>query len=307
MRSTSRPAIRPAFFCNSGAEANEALIKLARRAQVDRGFKDKYELLTFESSFHGRTLATLTATAQPKYQAGFEPLPQGFRHAPYGDLEAVRKAIGPHTGAILVEPIQGEGGVRVAPPGFLKGLRAICDEKGLLLMIDEVQTGFGRTGKTYAFQHEGIIPDAFSLAKSLGNGLPIGAMVCTDEAAKALPSGTHGSTFGGNLVAAAAANVAFDLACSDEAMAETTRKSARLFELARALQARHPTKIKDVRGKGLLMGLEIEGGAADVVARCRTNGLLVNMAGEKTARFAPAFVATDAQLVEGLSLFEKSL
>ncbi len=296
-----------AFFCNSGAEANEALIKLARRAQVDRGHKDKFELLTFESSFHGRTLATLTATAQPKYQAGFEPLPQGFRHAPYGDLDAVKKAIGPNTGAILVEPIQGEGGVRVAPPGFLKGLRALCDERGLLLMIDEVQTGFGRTGKTYAFQHEGIIPDAFSLAKSLGNGLPIGAMVCTDEAAKALPSGTHGSTFGGNLVAAAAANVAFDLACSETAMAETVKKSAHMFELARELQKRHPGKVKDVRGKGLLMGIEIEGGAADVVARCRANGLLVNMAGEKTARFAPALTATLAQLGEGLSLFERSL
>ncbi len=304
--SSGLPGAR-AFFCNSGAEANEALIKLARRAQVDRGFKDRYELLTFEGSFHGRTLATLTATAQPKYQAGFEPLPQGFRHVPYGDLEAVRKGIGPHTGAILVEPIQGEGGVRVAPAGFLKGLRALCDEKGLLLMIDEVQTGFGRTGKTYAFQHEGIIPDAFSLAKSLGNGLPIGAMVCTDEAAKALPSGTHGSTFGGNLVAAAGACVAFDLACSEEAMAATRQKSARMFELARAVQARHPGKVKDVRGKGLLMGMEIEGGAADVVARCRGNGLLVNMAGEKTARFAPAFVATDEQLVEGLSLFERSL
>ena len=304
--SSGLPGAR-AFFCNSGAEANEALIKLARRAQVDRGFTDRYELLTFESSFHGRTLATLTATAQPKYQAGFEPLPQGFRHAPYGDLEAVRRAIGPHTGAILVEPIQGEGGVRVAPAGFLKGLRALCDEKGLLLMIDEVQTGFGRTGKTYAFQHEGIIPDAFSLAKSLGNGLPIGAMVCTDEAAKALPSGTHGSTFGGNLVAAAAACVAFDLACSEEAMAQTTRKAAQLFELARAGQARTPGKVKEVRGRGLLMGLEIEGGAADVVARCRGNGLLVNMAGEKTVRFAPAFVATEEQLVEGLSLFERSL
>ncbi len=296
-----------AFFCNSGAEANEALIKLARRAQVGRGHPEKYELLSFESSFHGRTLATLTATGQPKYQAGFEPLPAGFRHVPYGDLAAVKAAIGPHTGAILVEPIQGEGGVRVAPEGFLKGLRTLCDERGLLLMIDEVQTGFGRTGKTFAYQHEGILPDAFSLAKSLGNGLPIGAMVCTDEASKALPSGTHGSTFGGNLVACAAACVAFDLACSEEAMAELRAKSDRLFEGARAIQARNPAKVKDVRGKGLLMGIEIEGGAADVVARCRGNGLLVNLAGEKTARFAPAFVATDAQLSEGLSLFERSL
>ena len=296
-----------AFFCNSGAEANEALIKLARRAQVDRGHKDRYELICFESSFHGRTLATLTATGQPKYRAGFEPLPQGFKHVPYGDLAAVKAAIGPHTGAILVEPIQGEGGVRVAPAGFLKGLRALCDEHKLLLMIDEVQTGFGRTGKTFAYQHEGIIPDAFSLAKSLGNGLPIGAMVCTDEASKALPSGTHGSTFGGNLVAAAAACVAFDLACSEPAMAELMKKSERLFELARGVMTRNPGKVKEVRGKGLLMGIELEAGAADVVARCRNNGLLVNLAGEKTARFAPAFVVTDQQMSEGLSLFERSL
>ncbi len=291
-----------AFFCNSGAEANEALLKLARRHQQPR-----YETICFENSFHGRTMATVAATGQPKYQAGFEPLMPGFKHVPYGDLAAVEKAIGPNTGAILVEPIQGEGGVKAAPPGFLKALRKLCDEKKLLLLIDEVQTGFGRTGKVFAFQHEGILPDGFSLAKSLGNGLPIGAMVCTGEAAKALPSGTHGSTFGGNLVAAAAASVAFDLACSPEALKEVDRKGAFVLEKARALMARHPDLVKDVRGKGLLFGLEVAGPAADVIARCRANGLLVNAAGDKTVRFAPAFVATDAQLSEGLELFEKSL
>ncbi len=173
----------------------------------DRGTPERFEIITFENSFHGRTLATVTATGQPKYHKGFEPLPAGFVHVPYGDLEAVRKAVGPSTAAILVEPIQGEGGVRIAPPGFLKALRQLCDERGMLLMVDEVQTGMGRTGKPFAFQHEGIQPDAISLAKSLGNGLPIGAMLCSEAAGKSLPSGTHGSTFGGNLVAAAAANV----------------------------------------------------------------------------------------------------
>jgi acetylornithine/N-succinyldiaminopimelate aminotransferase len=291
-----------AFFCNSGAEANEALLKLARRHQQPR-----YETICFENSFHGRTLATVAATGQAKYQAGFEPLTPGFKHVPYGDLAAVEKAIGPNTGAILVEPIQGEGGVKAAPPGFLKALRKLCDEKKLLLLIDEVQTGFGRTGKVFAFQHEGIVPDGFSLAKSLGNGLPIGAMVCTGEAAKALPSGTHGSTFGGNLVAAAAACVAFDLACSEENLKEVERKGNHVLELARALMKRNPDKVKEVRGRGLLFGLETAQPAADVIARCRINGLLVNAAGDKTVRFAPAFVATDAQLAEGLELFEKSL
>jgi len=296
-----------AFFCNSGAEANEALIKLARRAQKDRGQKDRYEILTFDNSFHGRTLATLTATGQTKYQAGFEPLPQGFRHLPYGDLDAVKKAIGPNTGAILVEPIQGEGGVRPAPEGFLKGLRALCDEHKLLLLVDEVQTGLGRTGKAFAYQHEGILPDAFSLAKALGNGLPIGAMVCSDEASKALPSGTHGSTFGGNLVTAAAANVAFSLCTDSGTMEDNVAKGRYASELTRTLMAKKGDVVKEFRGRGLLFGIEVAVPAAEVVARCRQNGMLVNLAGEKTVRFAPPYLVTREQLVEALSIFEKSL
>ena len=296
-----------AFFCNSGAEANEALLKLARRWQKEHGQPGRYEVLTFESSFHGRTLATVTATGQPKYQAGFEPLPAGFRTLPYGDLAAARAGVGPATAAILVEPIQGEGGVRVAPEGFLKGLRALCDEKGLLLLVDEVQTGMGRTGKVFGFQHEGILPDAFSLAKALGNGLPIGAMVCTDAVSKALPSGTHGSTFGGNPVAAAAACATFDLACAPAMLAQVETLGRHLLEVARAIQLRKPGRVVDVRGRGLLVGVEVDGGAADVVARCRENGLLVNLAGERTVRFAPPFVVTPEQLEEGLSRFERSL
>lgn len=296
-----------AFFCNSGAEANEALLKLARRWQKDHGQPGRFEVLSFVNSFHGRTLATLTATGQEKYQQGFEPLPAGFRHLPYGDLAAVQSAVNASTAAILVEPIQGEGGVRVAPEGFLRGLRALCDAHKLLLLVDEVQTGIGRTGKPFAFQHEGILPDAFSLAKSLGNGLPIGAMVCSDAAGKALPAGTHGSTFGGNPVACAAACATWDLATAPAMLEENAAKGRLLIELGRALMARRGDLVVEARGKGLLFGVELKAPAADTVARCRANGLLVNLAGDRTVRFAPPFVATREQLVEGFAIFERSL
>lgn len=297
-----------AFFCNSGAEANEALIKLARRYQHEiKGEKGRTEIITFVGGFHGRTLATVTATAQPKYQAGFEPLPGGFQYASYGDIEGVKKLVGEHTVAILVEPIQGEGGVKPAPAGFLAALRKICDESGALLLIDEVQTGIGRTGKPFAFQHDGVVPDAFSLAKSLGNGLPIGAMVCSDAVGKALPSGTHGSTFGGNLVAAAAAIATWDIATAPETLKEIETKGEHLRALATELQKRHPGRVTDVRGKGMLFGIEVDTGAADILARCRNNGLIANLAGERTIRFAPSYLITREQLAEGLAIFEKSL
>ncbi len=296
-----------AFFCNSGAEANEALIKLARRYQKEKGHPERFETLCFQSSFHGRTLATVTATGQPKYHHGFEPLPAGFVHVPYGEIEAVKAAITENTGSILVEPIQGEGGVRSAPPGFLRALRALCDERGLLLLVDEVQTGIGRTGKPFAFQHDGILPDAFSLAKSLGNGLPIGAMVCSGEVGKALPSGSHGSTFGGNPVAAAAACATWDIACSKAMLEAVTAKGQLAQTLLLQVQSRNPSLVKAVRGRGMLFGAEVEGAAADVVARCRSHGLLVNVAGDKTVRFAPAYIVTEAQLTEGIALFERSL
>lgn len=297
-----------AFFCNSGAEANEALIKAARRWQHEvAGNKDRFEIITFEGGFHGRTLATVTATAQPKYHAGFEPLPKGFVYAPMGDLDAVKRLVTSSTAAILVEPIQGEGGVKPAPAGFLKALRELCTQHGLLLLIDEVQTGIGRTGTIFGHQHDGVSPDAISLAKSLGNGLPIGAMVCTDSVGKALPSGTHGSTFGGNLVAAAAAIATWDLATTPAMLASNSEKGALLHRLGTALKARQPKRVIDCRGRGMLFGIEVDTGAADVVARCRQNGLLVNLAGEKTIRFAPAYVTTAEQLTEGLTIFERSL
>jgi len=304
---TALSGLPRAFFCNSGAEANEALLKLARKVMKDRGTPERFEIICFENSFHGRTLATVTATGQIKYQKGFEPLPAGFLHVPYGDLEAVRKAVGPSTAAILVEPIQGEGGVRVAPPGFLKALRELCDERGLLLLVDEVQTGIGRTGKPFAFQHEGIQPDAISLAKALGNGLPIGAMLCSEATAKSLTTGTHGSTFGGNPVAAAAANVVIRLTRDPQLLREVQEKGEYFIARGRELQARLPTIIKDVRGRGLLMGIELNQEAAPVIARCREQGLLVNAAGEKTVRFAPAYIVTREELDEGLRILERVL
>jgi acetylornithine/N-succinyldiaminopimelate aminotransferase len=299
--------LQRAFFCNSGAEANEALIKLVRRVQKDRGYPERFELICFDQSFHGRTLATVAATGQTKYQKGFEPLPTGFVHVPYGDLDAVKKSISQKTAAILVEPIQGEGGVRVAPPGFLRQLRQLCDEVGLVLLVDEIQTGMGRTGAMFAYQHEGILPDAISMAKALGNGIPIAAMLCREELAKSLPSGSHGSTFGGNLLAASAANVAVSLIFDPTMLDSVRTKGEYFFKGARRLQSSFPDKILDVRGKGLLIGVEVSDNAAGVVNRCREEGMLVNLAGEKTIRFAPPFIVTYEELDEGLHILERAL
>jgi acetylornithine/N-succinyldiaminopimelate aminotransferase len=307
VRLTSASGLQRAFFCNSGAEANEALIKLARKVQKDRGHADRYEIITFDNSFHGRTLATVTATGQTKYQKGFEPLPAGFPHVPYGDVDAVRKAVGPHTAAILVEPIQGEGGVRLAPPGFLKALRALCDEKGLLLFVDEIQTGMGRTGKVFAYQHEGILPDGISLAKSLGNGLPIGAMLCTDEAGKSLMPGTHGSTFGGNPIAAVAANIVARKVTEPQMLRDVAQKGEYFLSRLRELQGRLPTVIKEARGLGLLIGVELFHDVAPFIAKCRDLGLLVNAAGERTIRFAPAYTVTHDDLDNGVRILERAL
>ena len=304
---TRLSGLERAFFCNSGAEANEALIKLARRYQKDQKRPERYELVTFQNSFHGRTLATVTATGQTKYQHGFEPLPQGFVHVPYGDLPAVEAAISPRTAAILVEPIQGEGGVRPAPAGFLAALRALCDRHGLLLMIDEVQTGMGRTGTFFGHQQAGIRPDAISLAKALGNGLPIGAMLCGDEVGKSLPSGTHGSTFGGNPVTAAAANAVVEVISAPGFLEEVARKGRAFLEAAEAVRSRHPDRVVAARGQGLLIGIELSSEAAPVVARCREGGVLVNLAGERVVRFAPPLTATHDQLMQGLAVLEGAL
>ena len=296
------------FFANSGGEANEAMVKLARRYHhVVRGDAKRSTILTFESSFHGRTLAMTAATGQAKYQQGFEPLPAGFQILPFGDLNSVAKAIDGTTAAILVETIQGEGGVRLQPPGFIAALRKLCTDAGILLLIDEVQTAMGRTGKPFSFQHCGILPDAFSLAKALGNGLPIGAMVCSESIAGALPPGTHGSTFGGNPVATAAACAAWDIIMSEPLLQEVTDKGEHFLRLARALQERVPGKIREVRGLGLLMGVELVAGASEVLARCREGGVLVNLAGPNTIRFAPSLLVSKEELEFGLLVLERAL
>lgn len=294
------------FLCNSGAEANEAMIKLARKAQKDRGQADRFEVICFQNSFHGRTLATVAATGQEKYQKGFEPLPEGFCHVPYGDLAVVERAVGKRTAAVLVEPILGEGGVRVPPEGFLRGLRELCTQRGLLLLVDEVQTGMGRTGKFFGFQHEEVRPDAVSMAKALGNGVPIGAMLCREELGGVLGPGSHGSTFGGNLLAVAAARVAVSRIAAPEFLERVRRLGERFMAGAQAIWRRCPERVLGVRGRGLLVGIEV-GDAAAVVSRCRDEGLLVNLAGERTVRFAPPFVVTEAEIEVGLGLFERAL
>jgi acetylornithine/N-succinyldiaminopimelate aminotransferase len=295
-----------AFFCNSGAEANETLIKLARKVQHDRGEK-RFEIICAQNSFHGRTLGALSATGQAKYHKGFEPMLPGMVHVPYGDLAAVASAITERTAAVLVEPIQGEGGVRVAPPGFLEGLRALCDRCGLLFMLDEVQTGMGRTGTLFAFQAEGVRPDAISLAKALGNGIPIGAMLCTEEAGRALGPGTHASTFGGNLLAAAAACATFDIVNRPETLANCRAMGERLIGLLRRLASELPEKVRDVRGRGLLVGVELSFEATKAVTRCRELGLIINAASETVARFAPALIVTEAQIDQAFALFSQAL
>lgn len=294
-----------AFFCNSGAEANEGMVKLARRyQQVVRGRVGCGDIITFDGSFHGRTLAMLAATAQPKYQRGYAPLSGGFKYATFGDLGSVAALMTDETAAVMVEVIQGEGGVRLAPEGFIENLRALCSERGALLLIDEVQTGMGRTGKPFGFQHHGIVPDAFSVAKSLANGLPIGALVCSGETAVAFTAGSHGSTFGGNLVACAAGCAVFDIAMTEVMMREVTAKGEVFRQGAKALMKAHPGL---VRGRGLLMGIEVGSRAPEVLARCRASGVLANLAGEHTIRFAPSFLTTPDELLSGLSILGRAL
>jgi predicted acetylornithine/succinylornithine family transaminase len=259
------------FFCNSGAEANEAALKLVRRYHRDRD-DDRFEIVVFDRGFHGRTLFTLSATANPAYHKGFEPLVPGFREARFGDLESVRAVLGPATAAILVEPLQGEGGVRPAAPEFLRGLRELADANGSLLVFDEIQCGMGRTGRLFAYEHYGVTPDVMTLAKALGNGMPIGAMLTRAEIAASLVPGTHGSTFGGNLLAAACGVAVLD-ELLDGGVLERSRVVGRhLGERLAALAAGHSDRIAEVRGLGLLRGIQVRGEAGKVVDAMRDPG-----------------------------------
>ncbi|MDD3468489.1 MAG: aspartate aminotransferase family protein [Thermoguttaceae bacterium] len=286
-----------AFFCNSGAEANEAAIKLVRLASV----KPKYKIITFEGSFHGRTMGTLTATAQPKYQDGVQPLLPGFVYAPYGDLEAVRNLIDGETAAIMIEPVQGEGGVRVPPEGFLQGLRSLCDAHGLLLVFDEVQTGCGRLGTWFGYQHFGVRPDAMTLAKSISGGLAAGAMLTTAELAPALRPGMHASTFGGNPIAARAGIAAIEMIESQGLLKRAVEVGDRFRAALRTFQ-KECDIIREVRGIGTMVGVELDIDGTPIVQSCMENGLLINCTHGHILRLLPAMTMSDAEVDQGVEM-----
>lgn len=284
------------FFGNSGAEANEAAIKLARRYFYERGEAGRHRIITAEKSFHGRTLATLSATGQDKIRKGFDPVLPGFDFVPFDDVAALRTAIGPETAAVLLEPIQGEGGVRCPSPGYLGAVRDLCDAHGLLLIYDEIQTGIGRTGKLFAYEHEGVPPDIMTLAKALANGLPIGAMLATEEAASAFGPGAHASTFGGTPVISAAALETLKT-LTEEGIVEGCRDTGEYFHRQLTdLAGRHPGIVADVRGIGLLLGMALNRPGAPVVAACMERGFLINCIQETILRFVPPLVITTAEI-----------
>jgi acetylornithine aminotransferase/acetylornithine/N-succinyldiaminopimelate aminotransferase len=289
------------FFANSGAEANEAALKCARKHAKEHFSSDRYEVIATRNSFHGRTLATVTATGQEKYQHGFEPLMPGFKHVPYDDLRAMERAIDSHTAAILVEPIQGEGGVRVPGDDYLPGLRKLCDESGALLILDEVQTGMGRTGRLWGYEHSGIEPDIMTLAKALANGVPMGAMLARESVARSLTPGTHASTFGGTPFVASIALATFTTLLEEKLPERAARMGRRLMDFLRALQGKH-AMITDVRGKGLLIGVEMTRPVGPIVAACRERGLLVLSAGDQVLRLAPPLIVDDASCDRALDI-----
>ena len=299
------------FFCNSGAEANEAAIKLARKHASLRHGGEKREIVTFHGGFHGRTIATVTATAQPKYQEGFGPMPGGFRYCDYNDVAALDAAIGERTCAVLVEPIQGEGGVVPAEDGFLAAIAERCRAHDALLMFDEIQSGLARTGRLFAYEwEEGVVPDVVTIAKALGGGLPIGAMLVGAKAAETLQPGSHGSTFGGNPVAAAVARVVLRKLSSAELLANVERQGERLRKRLVALH-NEIGFISEVRGKGLMLGAvlrdEWAGRAGELGEVCRRHGVLVLQAGPDVVRFLPPLNITDAELDDGMDRFEAAM
>lgn len=292
------------FFCNSGAEAVEGGLKLVRRYHDETGNPNRYRVLTFAGAFHGRTLATLAAGNQAKHLAGFEPKVEGFDQVPFGDLDAARNAITDQTAAILVEPVQGEGGARVAPPGFLRGLRKLCDEHGLLLFLDEVQTGVGRTGRLFAYEWEGIQPDVMAIAKGLGGGFPMGAFLATDKVAAVLTPGTHGSTFGGNVLATAVGNAVLDVVLSEGFLAGVRRIAGTLNQRLAPLVSEFPSVIAELRGTGLLLGLRAVGNQAQLIERLREGGLLTAPAGDNVVRLVPPLTIDEHHVDEAAHILE---
>ncbi|HEV7559177.1 MAG TPA: aspartate aminotransferase family protein [Kofleriaceae bacterium] len=297
------------FWCNSGGEANEAALKLARRYQaVVAGKPERTTIISTHGSFHGRTIGTVSITGQPKYRDGFGPLFGPVEFINYGDLEAAARVLDGRTAcAIIVEPIQAEGGIIVAPPGYLAGLRRLCDDTGTILIFDEVQTGIGRTGKWFGHQHDGVAPDVMTLAKGLGGGIPIGALACSNKAAAGLAAVAggavpHASTFGGNPLACAAANAVFDLIESEGLMERVNEAGTYLASKLEDLVAEFPGHVLDMRGRGLLRGIAVSGSPANVVAKCREKGMLLSVAGSNVVRFAPPYIVERKHLDEALGI-----
>ena len=294
------------FFQNSGAEAIECAIKMARKYQSVSGKPERYRIITFEGAFHGRTLAALAATGNKKYLDGFGPPVDGFDQVPYGDLEAVKKAIGPATGAILVEPIQGEGGVRVPPSSFLRGLRALCDQHGLLLIFDEIQTGFARTGDLFVYQRVGVKPDIMTIAKALGGGFPVGACLATAEAGKGMIAGTHGSTFGGNPLAMAVGNAVLDVMLAP-GFIQHVRDMGLLFKQRLAeIKDRHSAVVAEVRGEGLLMGLRMVPPVSEMVDELRNEKMITVAAGDNVVRLLPPLIIGEAEVAEAVARIDRA-
>jgi len=296
------------FFCNSGTEANEAALKLARRYQaVVRGKPQRIELISFENSFHGRTMGALSVTGQAKYRQGFGPMVGDVRFIPFGDAEAARTAISERTCAVIAEPIQAEGGINLPPPGYLQELRRLCSERGALLIFDEIQTGVGRTGTFYAFEREAMVPDIVTLAKGLAGGVPMGAMLASDEVERAFEPGTHASTFGGNPLASAAALYIQQAIDEQNLLGQCKEAGAYLGQALSRLAERRRPKTRGTRGRGLLQGLVLDGDAAVVVQKARDRGLLLSVAGGQVVRFAPPLVVAKDEIDEAVAILDEAL
>jgi acetylornithine/N-succinyldiaminopimelate aminotransferase len=294
------------FFCNSGAEAMECTIKMARKYHAANGAPERYRIITFEGAFHGRTLATLAAGGQKKYLDGFGPVVEGFDQVPFGNLEATKAAITRETGAILIEPIMGEGGVRVVEPSFLRALREHCDQHGLLLLLDEVQTGMGRAGELFAHQRVGIEPDIMALAKALGGGFPVGACLARREAAKGMTAGTHGSTFGGNPLAMSAANAVLDVML-EPGFLDRVRRTGLFFKQRLAeIKDRYPSVISEVRGEGLLVGVRASMPAGELVDALRAEKMIAVAAGDNVVRLLPPLIISEQEIAEGIQRLDRA-
>ena len=294
------------FFTNSGTEAIELAIKMARRHHFVNGQPNRFHIVSFEGAFHGRTMAAINAGGNEKYLEGFGPRMAGFDQVPLGDLDALKKIVGPHTAALIIEPLQGEGGVRPVAPEFLRALRKLCDDTGMLLIFDEIQTGVGRTGKLFAYEWLGLEPDIMTVAKGIGGGFPLGAVLATAGAANGMTVGTHGTTYGGNPLAMAVGNAAIDLALAPGFLDHVNKIANYLHQQLGALVAGHPDLFEGVRGQGLMIGLKMKTPSAEFLAAARANGLIVLPAGDNVVRLLPPLTLSEDEAREGLELLSKT-